>query len=185
MTFMKKHHFLKVDFHSTVKFSPKENTQLNRWLLLASEVISDLMEEKLLPVKFNSLDVSLLICGDARIRNLNRLHRHKDKVTDVLSFPAHDHIRRLKKTNTPSLFLGDLAISAPQARRQAHNFDISFFDEFIHLFFHGILHLMGYDHEVSVKEEKLMESWEKRALDKFSHKKKGSSQPKSQRTSSL
>ncbi len=170
---MKKHHFLKVDFHSTVKFSPKENTQLNSWLSIASQVVEELMDENLLSVKYRSLDVSLLICGDGRIQSLNRLHRHKDKVTDVLSFPSHEHLRRLKTSNLDSLFLGDLAISAPQARRQAQEFNIGFFDEFIHLFFHGILHLMGFDHEVSAKEKKLMEGWEKKAIDKFSVKKKG------------
>jgi len=102
---------------------------------------------------------------------LNREFRNKDKVTDVLSFPAHEHLRgdhSLEK----ELFIGDLAICASQARRQSQKFKISFMDEFIHLFFHGMIHLLGYDHEISAKEEKIMQRWEELALKKFSAVKK-------------
>jgi probable rRNA maturation factor len=58
-------------------------------------------------------------------------------------------------------------------RQQAKQFNISYMDEFIHLFFHGLIHLMGYDHEISEEEERLMQLWEKLALDNFSKKKKG------------
>ena len=71
------------------------------------------------------------------------------------------------------VFLGDLAISVPTARRQAKEFNISVWDEFIHLYFHGLLHLMGYDHDISAIEEKLMQKWEDKALTLLSAKKKG------------
>jgi probable rRNA maturation factor len=48
-------------------------------------------------------------------------------------------------------------------------------DEFIHLFFHGVIHLMGFDHEISLKEEKIMEAWEEVALKKFGDLKRKSS----------
>lgn len=172
MAFMKKHPFLQVDYHTTVKFKPSEERQLNQWLFMAGDVLQLLLQNKIVKTKnLKSLHVSLLICGDARIRELNRQYRYKDKVTDVLSFPANENLRKGTFAE-PVLFLGDLAICHPQTKRQAKKFKIGYFDEFIHLFFHGVIHLMGFDHEVSLKEEKLMETWEQEALKKFSEIKK-------------
>lgn len=171
MTFMKQHPFLNVDYQATVKFSPKELRQMEQWLHMAGDVLEFLFSKKIIPGKVKKLQVSLLICGDARMKELNREYRSKDKVTDVLSFPAHEDLR--KATSKGELFLGDLAICNPQTKRQAKKFKIGYMDEFIHLFFHGAIHLMGYDHEISGKEEELMQKWEKIALDKFSEIKKG------------
>jgi probable rRNA maturation factor len=172
MTIMKKHQFLQVDYQSTVKFTVKEERQLKEWLLMAGETLEYVFKKKIIPVKkLKTLEVSLLICGDSRIRELNREHRHKDKVTDVLSFPAQEDMRKTLY-GPSSLFLGDLAICHPQTKRQAKKFNIRYMDEFIHLFFHGVIHLLGYDHELSEEEEKLMESWEQEALKKFSEIKK-------------
>ncbi|HXH75826.1 MAG TPA: rRNA maturation RNase YbeY [Bacteriovoracaceae bacterium] len=166
MASMKKHPFLQVEYQSTVKLSPADEQKLKLWLSHASQVAEKLASEGLTPKKITSLKVSLLICGDTRIKVLNRDHRNKDKVTDVLSFPS----------NEPFVFgpfLGDMAICMPQAKRQAKEFKIGIWDEFIHLFFHGLLHLIGYDHEISLAEEKKMQKWEDRALELFSKKRKG------------
>lgn len=174
MTHMKKHPFLQVDYQSTVKLTASEKRQLARWLAIAGEVVEYLFKKKIVPTRgVKSIQVSLLICGDARIRELNREYRSKDYVTDVLSFPAEENLRSTA-TCSASLFLGDLAICHGQTRRQARKFKISYMDEFIHLFFHGIIHLLGYDHELSPEEEKLMQEWEETALKKFSGIKKGS-----------
>jgi probable rRNA maturation factor len=172
MTFMKKHPFLNVEYQTSVKYSPKESRQMELWLSMAGDVMHYLLTKKIIPAKkLTALHVSLLICGDTRIRELNRTHRSKDKVTDVLSFPAQEDLRKTKTTGN-ELFLGDLAICHPQTKRQAKKFKIGYMDEFIHLFFHGVIHLMGYDHEISDKEEKLMQRWEQEALNKFSEIKK-------------
>lgn len=172
MSFMK-HHFLHVDFISTVKFSPSDERKLKKWLSLAGDVLETLLIKKgiIKTQGLRELHISLMICGDSRIRQLNREHRSKDKVTDVLSFPAHENLRKVTSKGE-ALFLGDLAICHPQTKRQARQFNIGYFDEFIHLFFHGAIHLMGFDHELSAKEEKLMESWEQEALKNFSEIKK-------------
>lgn len=174
MTFMKKQQFLTVDYITTVKLTPVEKRTISKWLSIAGLVLQELFNDKIIPVKgVAELHVSLLICGDSRIRQLNLEHRGKDKVTDVLSFPAHEDLRK-KNATMPVLFLGDLAICHHQTRRQAREFSITYFDEFIHLFFHGIIHLLGFDHEVNIREQKLMEKWEKEALDRFTEiKKKG------------
>ena len=82
-----------------------------------------------------SVDVSFI--SDNEIRRLNRMYRGKDKVTEVLSFNAPN----------PELTgqLGDVLISYDQAVRQAEGDDIEL--ELADLLVHGILHLLGYDHE--------------------------------------
>jgi probable rRNA maturation factor len=77
-----------------------------------------------------------LITGDAELRKLNREWRGKDYPTDVLSFPS-----------AMGEGLGDLAISAARARVQAREFGHSTEDEVRLLMLHGVLHLLGMDHE--------------------------------------
>lgn len=165
---MKKTPFLMVDYKSTAKLNLSDERQLKRYLEIAGLVLEDLFKKKIIPTKkVSNLEVSLLICGDKKMRDLNREYREKDYVTDVLSFPAHENLRK-KTYPEATLFLGDLAICHPQTIRQAKAFSIGYWDEFVHLFIHGVIHLLGYDHELSSKEEKLMEEWEEKALKKFS-----------------
>lgn len=85
-----------------------------------------------------------LITGDAELRRLNRDFRGKDYVTDVLSFPsAHPRL----PAPAPGPSLGDLAISLARARAQARAYGHSVEDEIRILMLHGVLHLLGYDHE--------------------------------------
>jgi probable rRNA maturation factor len=174
MADMKKHLFLKVEVASTVKLSVKQSKEIQAWLSMASAILEKSVSRNLFGKKrkFKSLEVSLLLCGDQRIKKLNQHHREKNKVTDVLSFPAHEDLRNLLQNMPEVLFLGDLAICWPQTKRQAHQHNIRIMDEFIHLFFHGLLHLIGYDHELSKVEEKLMQKWEDDLLSEFSQKKK-------------
>src|SRR4051812_29281759 len=76
-----------------------------------------------------------LVTGDAELRRLNAQFRGKDYPTDVLSFPAVEG------------HLGDLAISAARARAQAREYGHSTEDELRILMLHGVLHLLGLDHE--------------------------------------
>lgn len=80
--------------------------------------------------------VSVLLCGDARMRRLNREFRSIDRPTDVLSFPAE----------LPGL-LGDIAIGVPYAARQARQRGHGLDREVQLLLVHGVLHLLGHDHE--------------------------------------
>ncbi len=99
-------------------------------------------------------ELSLLLTGDAQVRELNRAHRGKDKATDVLSFPAEG--RDSKET-----FLGDIAISLDTARRQAAEYDAPLQNEVNRLLIHGLLHLLGHDHHEPI-ERAVMESEERR-----------------------
>lgn len=82
-------------------------------------------------------EVNVLLASSARLRRLNRDFRAKDAVTDVLSFPA----------SAGNGIAGDIAISAPLARRQARSLSHSPAQEVKLLLLHGLLHLAGYDHE--------------------------------------
>ncbi len=172
MNDMKKQQFLQVDYQTSAKLSQSEIRVLETWLSHASRVVQSLFTDS----KIKKVRVSLLICGDSMIKKLNVEHRNKNKVTDVLSFPAHESLRKKigpDQLNQGELFLGDLAICFPQTKRQAKQYSIGLWDEFIHLFFHGVLHLMGYDHEISAKEEKLMQGLEDKCIESFSKIKKG------------
>jgi probable rRNA maturation factor len=97
--------------------------------------------------------LSLLLTGDAQVRELNRTHLGKDKATDVLSFPAgRGHQKE---------FLGDIAISIDTARRQAAQYDAPLQNEVNRLLIHGLLHLLGHDHHAP-GERAVMEAEERR-----------------------
>jgi len=83
--------------------------------------------------------VNVLITGSPAIRALNREFRHKDKPTDVLSFPAEPY--------TKQAFAGEIAISADIAIQNALRLGHSAADEIKILTLHGLLHLAGFDHE--------------------------------------
>ena len=78
---------------------------------------------------------------DLEIHALNRQYRRKDKPTDVLSFPLADELQ--------PFLLGDVVISLETAARQAQRRGYALHEEIQALLIHGILHLLGYDHEVS------------------------------------
>ena len=79
---------------------------------------------------------SAVLVSDRRIRDLNRRYRRESAATDVLSFPLEENG-----------FLGDVVISVETARRQARHLGHRLAKELELLLLHGVLHLMGYDHE--------------------------------------
>ncbi len=81
---------------------------------------------------------------DPEIHDLNRRYRGKDRPTDVLSFPLADALQ--------SSLLGEVVISVETAARQAQRRGHSLREELQTLLIHGVLHLVGYDHEVSRSE---------------------------------
>ncbi len=102
----------------------------------------------LLDVKTKNL--SLKICNDREIRSLNKTYREVDRTTDVLSFsiPYRD-------PQSDEEYLGDIIISFPTARKQAREHHQPVEDEIVFLFIHGLLHLLGHDHDTPLKEKKM------------------------------
>lgn len=111
--------------------------------------------------------ISMTLCGKTKIRSLNNKYRQKDYVTDVLSFPVYENLRpdsRAREKNLAQMELGDLVICKDKAMTQAREFGISYEQEVIHLAVHGFLHLLGFDHEISDKEEAVMEAYESKLV---------------------
>ena len=89
--------------------------------------------------------VSLCLCDDHQIKQINRQHRQFDKATNVLSFPTYD-MRSDKIDPAVPALLGDIIIAAETVVREADAMRIPVTDHLVHLFVHGMLHLFGYDH---------------------------------------
>ena len=99
-------------------------------------------------------ELSILLVDDDRIQALNREYRHKDRPTNVLSFPMREgDFSQI----TPEL-LGDVVISVDAAAAEAERAGIPLGDHMAWLLIHGILHLFGYDHEKSAAAEEAMET---------------------------
>jgi probable rRNA maturation factor len=124
------------------RFSRREMAQFVRKVLIALRVDDDITE------------VSIAIVDDEAMRTLNRQFRKKNKTTDVLTFPADASDADPQATGRP---LGDIVISADQARRQATDQRHSLATEVRYLILHGILHALGYDHETDSGEMNALE----------------------------
>ena len=103
-------------------------------------------------------EVGFTLTNDEGIASINLEQRGMDKPTDVLSFPsvqfrngtARDNPKKLRQEYNPEtgcMYLGDIVISLPRAEEQAKAYGHSLVREITFLFVHGMLHLMGYDHE--------------------------------------
>ena len=103
--------------------------------------------------------LSIRVVGAAESRRLNRTWRGKDKPTNVLSFPA---------PATQSPVLGDLAICAPVVAREAREQGKSAQAHWAHMVVHGVLHLLGYDHELD-RDAAVMEARETALLANFGY----------------
>jgi probable rRNA maturation factor len=91
-------------------------------------------------------EVAVALVSDARVRDLNRQYRRKDRPTDVLSFPG-PRPREPRPPRSAPRFLGDIVIATGVARRQARSAGQSYAAELRVLALHGLLHLLGYDHD--------------------------------------
>jgi probable rRNA maturation factor len=100
-------------------------------------------------------DIELILTDDEEIKKLNKEYRNKDKPTDVLSFPLEE---------MPGMPLGSIVISIDTAKKGAQEHGHSVEDEIKLLFIHGLLHLLGYDHETDNGE---MREKEKEIIEKF------------------
>ncbi|HEX4002720.1 MAG TPA: rRNA maturation RNase YbeY [Candidatus Acidoferrales bacterium] len=115
---------------------------------------------------------SLTVClvTDAEMARWNRAYRGKPRPTDVLSFRADEDGKssvrngHRKRAAAPDSYLGDIAIAPAVARRNARRFGRTFDDEMRILILHGMLHLMGYDHETDTGQMDRREQRLRRAL---------------------
>lgn len=118
--------------------------------------------------KFEKIELSILLCNDDFIRKLNVDWRGEDHATDVLSMSQH-----IPDLNLPILMLGDIVVSVETAARQAEERGHTLLDEIRILMVHGLLHLLGFDHEISEEAEREMEKEEDLVLKSLGWKGKG------------
>lgn len=95
--------------------------------------------------------ISVHLIGDTAMTELNRVHRGKNRTTDVLSFAANEGKWFGPKTDE----LGDIFISVAQIKRQAKTWQVTAAEEFTRMLIHGTLHILGYDH-IKPAEAKVM-----------------------------
>jgi probable rRNA maturation factor len=107
-------------------------------------------------VEQDQAELCIALVGNAEIRKLNAQFRKKDYPTDVLSFPAGDELP------TGGQLLGDVVISVEKAKEQAKESRRTLNEEMVILLIHGIVHLLGYDHERSPKDARIMDRLEKK-----------------------
>lgn len=108
------------------------------------------------------VEISLVLADDAMVQSLNRQYRGQDKTTNVLSFAALDGEEDAPLPDGP-LLLGDVVVAFETTAREAAAEGKTLADHLSHLLVHGVLHLLGYDHEVDDEAEE-MESQERVVL---------------------
>jgi probable rRNA maturation factor len=111
----------------------------------------------MLAVQMADAELSILLTGDDQIQKLNRVYRKKNRPTDVLAFAQREgehgeHAGRL---------LGDVVVSIPTARRQAEAAGRDLSSEVTILLAHGLLHLLGWDHETPRKDRRMRQETER------------------------
>lgn len=139
--------------------------ELGTWNRKAARALEDLIDfalhfpdlRKRGPRGISEWRAGVQLVGNAEMRKLNRLYRRKDYATDVLSFASPEPFRSMG-------FLGELVIALPVLKRQAREHHHSLETELWILLTHGLLHLLGMDHELGQRAEKEQRLWEARLL---------------------
>jgi probable rRNA maturation factor len=111
-------------------------------------------------------EISVVLADDDYIHQLNRQYRGKDRPTDVLSFAMNDHCAGehepeiAEAPDDIEILLGDIVISLETTARQAEEFGHSLERELAYLTVHGMLHLLGYDHEAEAERAEMRQEEE-------------------------
>ncbi|MEM8540755.1 MAG: rRNA maturation RNase YbeY [Pseudomonadota bacterium] len=116
---------------------------------VASKAVRRCLKE--LKIEDVESELSIVLTNDDEIRKLNENWRKKDNATNVLSFPAFE----MSVGQMPGPMLGDIVLAVETIEREARELGISFLDHLTHLIVHGLLHLLGYDHENDTDAEQM------------------------------
>jgi probable rRNA maturation factor len=123
---------------------------------LSSRKLKKIAQKILGVAERDQAELCLVLVGNREIQELNAKYRKKDYPTDVLSFPAGDEL-------PPGMrLLGDVVISVEKAKEQAEQEGRTLDEEMVTLLIHGIVHLLGYDHERSARDARIMGAVEKK-----------------------
>lgn len=130
-----------------------------RQLLADAQKILDILN-------YSDFDLGILLTTNKTIHHYNKEFRHKDKPTDILSFPYHTELKageRIKTKTEEDKNLGDLIISLEYVKKDAKKYETTFEQRMKILLIHGICHLLGYDH-VEDEDYKVMHKQEQKIL---------------------
>ncbi|MGE0634253.1 MAG: rRNA maturation RNase YbeY [Pseudobdellovibrionaceae bacterium] len=136
--------------HSSVKMPEKF---ILAWL---KSLEKELLREKVVTKKDLKKDLTVVLISSANMRKLNFEFRNKNYATDVLSFTAVEEES-----------LGELALCPQVLKKQAKEHKLTLEHELGYMLIHGVLHLLGYDHEKSKKEAKIMFTLQDRIFDRL------------------
>jgi probable rRNA maturation factor len=147
-----------------------------RSIKVNQQKIVKLLRKALQLLELQKAELSILFVNDRTMKMLNRTFRGVDKTTDVLSFPqlsaeepksvsAIVKTSELLNSQTSEVLLGDIVINLHRAIKQAIEHGITLNEELKRLTIHGLLHLLGYDHEKNKYQKKKMELKEKELFD--------------------
>ena len=112
--------------------------------------LDDVIKRTMKHEKVKNANFSIVFVGNEKIQELNRDYRGKDSITDVISFAFEDN-ERVVYNNVR--FLGEIYICIPRMKEQAKEYGHSETRELAFLTVHGLLHLLGYDHQTKEEEE--------------------------------
>ncbi len=127
-------------------------------LAIDGEAVASLVARVLEAERVGNAELAVEFVGERRIRELNREHRRRDEITDVLSFPLEEAGEATDPDDPSPRLLGDIVICSRQAVRQAQGDDLPAAFELAVLLVHGTLHLLGYDHEVDAGQMALRQA---------------------------
>lgn len=141
-------------------------------LKTAKNILPQTKLANFLQKKSNILQLNIILLADSQIKKINQQFRQKDKPTNVLSFANLNEIELQKKNinqvlgKSSFIALGDLLFAYQTIQKEAIQQNKTFQNHLTHLLVHGILHLLGYDHETA-EMTKIMEEQEIAILNKF------------------
>jgi probable rRNA maturation factor len=141
----------------------QENVDVNSKM---ESLVEQVVQKALETFVEEDYEVSISFVGNQEIRELNKQYRDKDAVTDVLSFPMMEFEVTEENYSNEDEFvqedrlLGDIVISLERAQEQAIEYGHSFERELAFLLVHGVLHLLGMDHEDEEQEKEMSKKQE-------------------------
>jgi probable rRNA maturation factor len=124
---------------------------------LIARLSRELLRRRVLSRRQAKLELTVVFLNPAPARKINQAFRRKDYATDVLSFPGEETFGSL----------GELILCPQVLKRQAKEHGLSFREELTYMLIHGVLHLLGFDHEQSEKEAQKMFRLQDQIFDKL------------------
>lgn len=131
------------------------------------EKLEKIVKKILFAEKIEKTSLSVVLVGSGRMRKLNKKYRKKNRITDVLSFPAiKSNLSKpyLIKEIQEAEGLGEIVICPGMIKKNAKRLNLKFEQELARCLIHGTLHLLGYNHKKNVQQTKIMQEKAKKYL---------------------